>query len=128
MELPHCLVVPTTRALDPDEEEKLVQYFSNWGRKRLPPDLPYVGELHQQGLIYPLTAQAMKEMETLAADKGIVNDVALIMMMTKAELDDSSGAHPRCMLQYVKRMKVTGQEEIVALVDRAYQKVAESSD
>ena len=50
-----CIVVPTTRELDQEEEKKLVKYFNQSGWKCLPPGLPYV----EGGKIYALNAQAM---------------------------------------------------------------------
>jgi len=105
------IIVPTTRPLDQEEEKKLVAYFNDTGPKRLPSGLPYVDNGTGKCCL-ALTAEATKEMEKLAA-KGSIDTLE----------DDNSGANSRCM--YVKRMKVTGKEEIKELCAGAYQKLAE---
>ena len=64
-EIPSTMV-PMTRPLNDQELEKLVEYYNTRGPKLLPPNLPYV-----DGRVYAVSAQAMKEMEKLAADEGL---------------------------------------------------------
>ena len=103
------IVVLTTRRLHHEEETRLVKYFCRFGVKRLPSGLPYA----DKGEIYSLSARAMKIMHKLAADNKEVESVAIRTMVPA----DSCTMH-------VKRMTVTGKEELTVLCERAYQKLA----
>ena len=104
-----CTVVPTTRPLHQEEEDKLVKYFNETGMKRLPSGLPYVDD---GKFCLALIAQATKEMEKLAAKRSI-----------DTLKHDNFIANSWCM--YVKQMKVMGKEELNELCMNAYQKLAE---
>ena len=105
-------VVPTTRRLHPDEEEQLVAYFFRFGLKKIPSGLPYVDGGKS---VYFLSAEAMREMYKLAAAGKEIESIALgRMLMVAAE----------SWTMYVKRMTVTGTQELTELCERAYEKVA----
>lgn len=106
------VVVPTTRRLHHDEEEQLVAYFFRFGLKKIPSGLPYADG---GKTVYFLSAEAMREMYKLAADGKEIECVAIgRMVMVTAD----------SWTMYVKRMTVTGKEELTRLCERAYQKVA----
>ena len=105
-------VVPTTRRLHPDEEEQLVAYFFRFGLKKIPSGLPYVDGGKS---VYFLSAEAMREMYKLAAAGKEIESIAFgRMLMVAAE----------SWTMYVKRMTVTGTQELTELCERAYEKVA----
>jgi len=103
-----CIIVPLTRWLTPNQEEALNNYFNEPGMKTLPPGLPYV----DGGQIYGIHAQTAIELEKLAADKG------LAFVSVSFWCNDKGGYGTMC----VKRMKVTGQDQLEELCKLAIAK------
>ena len=115
-----CTIVGTTRELRGEEEtHKLVTYFNQPGRKTLPPGLPY----HAGGKGWFLENQAVKKVEKMAAAAA---DIRIEHVAHCVQVDRSGSGDVSVKRMSVQRMKLSGEEELVQLLELAT-KVDEST-
>ena len=110
--LPCNIVVVTTRLLHSAEENKIVEYFHDFGPKRIPAGLPYAAD----GSIRALSARATKEMESMPYRNELVG-IGCIEVLNDV-------VHTRYM--YVKRMRLTGIKQLDEIGRCAYHKVGDT--
>ena len=111
--LPCNIVVVTTRLLHSAEENKIVEYFHDFGPKRIPAGLPYAAD----GSIRALSARATKEMESMPYRNELVG-IGCIQFL------NNDVVHTRYM--YVKRMRLTGIKQLDEIGRCAYHKVGDT--